>query len=88
MDKYRLPPKVLKTPMLVSSLGAKYMASTGCFQMPLTIGRHVLPLDLIILESHVILAWIGYLCMEEISIMLASHTTKKIHFRDDTCLSQ
>ena len=28
------------------------MASQGCFQMPLTIGRHVFPSDLIILESQ------------------------------------
>ena len=38
--------------MLVSSPGAEYMASQGCFQMPLTIGRHVFPSDLIILESQ------------------------------------
>ena len=44
--------KVLRTPMLVSSPGAEYMASQGCFQMPLTIGRHVFPSDRIILESH------------------------------------
>ena len=52
MDKYKLPTKVLRTPMLVSSPGAEYMASQGCFQMPLTIGRHVFPSDLIILESQ------------------------------------
>ena len=52
VDKYRLPTKVLWTPMLVSSPGAEHMASQGCFQMPLTIGRHVFPFDLIILESH------------------------------------
>ena len=44
VDKYRLPTKVLKTPMLVSSPGAEHMASQGCFQVPLTIGRHVFPL--------------------------------------------
>ena len=38
--------------MLVSSPGAEYMASQGCFQMPLTIGRHVFPSDLIILKSQ------------------------------------
>ena len=38
--------------MLVSLLGAENMVSQGCFQMPLTIGRHVFPLDLIILESQ------------------------------------
>ena len=52
MDKYKLPTKVLKTHMLVSSPGAEYMASQGCFQMPLAIGRHVFPSDLIILESQ------------------------------------
>ena len=52
MDKYKLPTKVLRTPMLVSSSGAEYMAGQGCFQMPLTIGRHVFPSDLIILESQ------------------------------------
>ena len=28
------------------------MASHGCFQMPLTIGRHLFPSDMIILESQ------------------------------------
>ena len=52
VEKYKLPTKVLSTPMLVSSPGVEYMASQGCFQMPLTIGRHVFPSDLIILESQ------------------------------------
>ena len=52
MDKYKLPTKDLSTPMLVSSPGAEYMASQGCFQMPLIIGRHVFASDLIILESQ------------------------------------
>ena len=52
VDKYKLPTKVLRTPMLVSSPGAEHMASKGCFQVPLSIGRHVLPSDLIILESQ------------------------------------
>ena len=52
VDKLKLPTVALKTPMLVSSPGAEYMASRGCFQMPLTIGRHVFPSDLIILESQ------------------------------------
>ena len=52
VDKYRLPTKVLGTPMLVTSPGAEYMASRGCFQVPLSIGRHMFPLDLIILESQ------------------------------------
>ena len=52
MDKYRLPTKVLGTPMLVTSPGAEYMAIRGCFQVPLSIGKHVFPSDLIILESQ------------------------------------
>ena len=52
VDKYNLPTKVLRTPMLVSSPGAEYMASQGCFQVPLSIGWHVFPTDLIILESQ------------------------------------
>ena len=52
MDKYALPTKVLRTPMLVSSPGAEYMASKGCFQVPLRRGRHVVPSDLIILASQ------------------------------------
>ena len=52
VDKYKLPTKVLRTPMLVSSPGAEHMASEGCFQMTLTIGRHVFPTNLIILESQ------------------------------------
>ena len=53
VDKYKLPTKVLSTPMLVSSPGAEYMASRGCFQVPLSIGRHVFPSDLIILDLKV-----------------------------------
>ena len=71
LDKNKMPTKVLSTPMLVRSPGAEYMASQGCFQMPLTIGRHVFPSDLIILESQgldVILGMDGYRCMEETSI--------------------
>ena len=52
VDKFKLPTIALKTLMLVSSLRTKYMASRGCFQLPLTIGRHVFPTDLIILESQ------------------------------------
>ena len=52
VDKFKLPTKVLRTPMLVTSPGAEYMASQGCFQMPLAIGRHVFPSDLIVLESQ------------------------------------
>ena len=42
----------LKSPMLVSSPGAEYMASRGCYQLPVTIGRHVFPTNLIVLESQ------------------------------------
>ena len=52
MDNYKLPTLALKSPMLVSSPGAEYMASRGCFQLPLTIGRHVFPSDLVIMESQ------------------------------------
>lgn len=52
VDKFKLPTVALKTPMLVSSPGAEYMASRGCFQLPLAIGRHVFPSGLIILESQ------------------------------------
>ena len=38
--------------MLVSSPGAEYMASRWCDRIPLTIGSHVFPSDLIILESQ------------------------------------
>ena len=31
VDKFKLPTKVLRTPMLVTSPGAEYMASQGCF---------------------------------------------------------
>ena len=50
-DKFKLPTQTLRTPMLVTSPGVEYMASQGCFQVPLSIGRHVFPSDLIILES-------------------------------------
>ena len=53
VDNYKLPTKVFRTPMFVSSPGAEYMASRGCFQMPLTIGRHVFPSDLIILVTRI-----------------------------------
>ena len=52
VDKFKLSTVALKTPILVSSPGAEAMASRGCFQLPLTIGRHVFPTDLIILESQ------------------------------------
>ena len=31
VDNFKLPTKVLRTPMLVTSPGAEYMASQGCF---------------------------------------------------------
>ena len=34
VDKYKLPIVVFKSPMLVSSPGAEYMASRGCYQLP------------------------------------------------------
>ena len=43
VDKYILPTKVLGTPMLVTSTGAEYMASRGCFQVPLSIGSMFSP---------------------------------------------
>ena len=52
VDKYKVPTKVLRTPMLVTSPGAEYMATQGCFKIPLAIGRHVFPTDLIVLESQ------------------------------------
>ena len=52
VDKYKLPTQALRSPMLVSSPGAEYMASRWCDQIPLTIGTHVFPSDLIILESQ------------------------------------
>ena len=52
VDKYSLPTRVLKTPMLVTSPRAEYMASRRCFQVPLGIGKHVFPSDLIVLESQ------------------------------------
>ena len=52
MNKFKMSTKVLRNPMLVTSPGAEYMASRGCFQVPLGIGKHVFPSDLIVLESQ------------------------------------
>ena len=52
VDKYNLPTQALRSPMLVSSLGAEYMASLLCDRLPLRIGNYVFPSDLIILESQ------------------------------------
>ena len=59
MDKYKLPTKVLRTPMFVTSPGADYMATQGCFQIPLAIGRHVFPSNLIVLESQGLVVILG-----------------------------
>ena len=89
MDNYKLPTKVLKTPKLVSSPGAEYMARSGCFQVPLTIGRHVFPSNLIILESQgldVILGmdWLskygGNINCDSNSILLTTPEGKRIKY--------
>ena len=51
VDNYKLPTQALRSPMLVISPGEEYMASQECYQLPMTIGRHVFPTDLIVLES-------------------------------------
>ena len=52
VDKIKLPTQTLRTHLLVSSPRAEYMASRWCDQIPLTIGSHVFPSDLIILEPQ------------------------------------
>ena len=52
VDKYKLPTQSLRSPMLVTSPGAEYMASRWCDRLPLTIANHVFTSDLIILESR------------------------------------
>ena len=52
MDNFQLPTQTLRTPLLVCSPEAEYMASRWCDQIPLTIGTHVFLSDLIILESQ------------------------------------
>ena len=52
VDKFKLPTQTLRTPLLVSSPKAEYMASRWCDWIPLTVGSHVFPSDLIILESQ------------------------------------
>ncbi|XP_073362331.1 uncharacterized protein [Aegilops tauschii subsp. strangulata] len=52
VDKHKLSTVVLKSPIPVSSPGAEMAASLGCFQMPLSIGKHVFPTNLIILKSQ------------------------------------
>ena len=51
-DKFKLPTLALRSPMLVSSPGAEYMASRWCDRLLLTIGSHVFPSYLVILESQ------------------------------------
>src|SRR3954466_2463362 len=52
VDKHELPTVVLKSSILISSLGAEMSASLGCYQLTLAIGQHVFPTDLIILKSQ------------------------------------
>ena len=52
VDKYKLPTQALRSPMLVISPGAEYTASIWCDRLPLRIGHHVFPSDLIVLESQ------------------------------------
>ena len=51
VDKCKLPTQTLRTPMLVTSPGAEYMASLWCDRLPLRIGNYLFPSDLIVLES-------------------------------------
>ena len=44
VDKFKLPTLALRTPLLVSSPGAEYVASRWCDRIPLTIGSHRFPL--------------------------------------------
>ena len=46
------PTQALRTPMLVSSPGAEFMARRWCDRLPLRIGNYVFPSDLIVLESQ------------------------------------
>ena len=52
VDKYKLPTQALRSPMLVTSPGAEYVASLWCDRLPLIIGNYVFPSDLIVLESQ------------------------------------
>ena len=89
VDKYNLPTIALKSPMLVSSPGAEYMASRGCCYLPLTVGRHVFPTDLIFPESqglNVILGmdWLskfeGNINCTSKSILLTTPEGKRINY--------
>ena len=46
------PTQALRSPMLVTSPGAEYVASLWCDRLPLKIGNYVFPSDLIALESQ------------------------------------
>ena len=50
VDKYNLSTQALRSPMLVTSPGAEYVASLWCDRLPLRIGNYVFPSDLIVLE--------------------------------------
>ena len=52
VDKLKLPTLALRSPMLVSSPGAEYMARLWCDRLPLRIGNYLFPSDLIVLESQ------------------------------------
>ena len=52
MDKFKLPTQALRSPMLVTSPGAEYMASLWCDRLPLRIGNYLFPSVLIVLESQ------------------------------------
>ena len=52
VDKFNLPTQTLRTPMLVTSPGAEYMANLWCDRLPLRIGNYLFPSDLIVLESQ------------------------------------
>ena len=43
VDKYNLPTQTLRSPMLVTSPGAEYVASLWCDRLPLRIGNYVFP---------------------------------------------
>ena len=43
VDKYNLLTQALRSPMLVTSPGAEYMASLWCDRLPLRIGSYVFP---------------------------------------------
>ena len=43
VDKYNLSTQSLRSPMLVTSPGAEYVASLWCDRLPLRIGNYVFP---------------------------------------------